>query len=125
MYYAGAGREPEMATFHPQAPPARYREEYIEKGSRGGNGGGGGGAGNKSGRREDKHRDHQQQQQGKHWKKGNGNGKHASLLDEFRNSKGRHWDLNDLTGNIVQFCQDQHGSRFIQQKLEVTAAARE
>jgi hypothetical protein len=59
----------------------------------------------------------------------------AALLDEIRsssnsnsnmknggNSSGgnnsRNWDVNKLKGNIVLFCKDQHGSRFIQQKLE-------
>ena len=27
-------------------------------------------------------------------------------------------NLRDLTGHVVEFSQDQHGSRFIQQKLE-------
>ncbi len=31
------------------------------------------------------------------------------------------WELVDLLGHAVAFCQDQHGSRFIQQKLEVCA----
>lgn len=44
-----------------------------------------------------------------------------SLVEEFRNTygKGRQWSLRDLTGHVVAFCQDQHGSRFIQQRLEV------
>lgn len=44
----------------------------------------------------------------------------GSLLDDFRSSigKGRKWDLQDLRGHTVQFCKDQHGSRFIQQQLE-------
>ena len=42
------------------------------------------------------------------------------LVEEFRNTfgKSRQWDLRDLRGHVVAFCQDQHGSRFIQQKLE-------
>jgi len=44
----------------------------------------------------------------------------SSTLDEFRNNtKNRPWDIRDISGDIVDFCQDQHGSRFIQQKLEV------
>jgi transcriptional regulator CtsR len=45
----------------------------------------------------------------------------GSLLEEFRASfgKSRRWELRDLQGHIVQFCRDQHGSRFIQQRLEV------
>ena len=43
------------------------------------------------------------------------------LVDEFRNTfgKSRQWSLRDLLGHVVAFCQDQHGSRFIQQRLEV------
>jgi hypothetical protein len=43
------------------------------------------------------------------------------LVEEFRNTygKSRQWGLRDLVGHIVAFCQDQHGSRFIQQRLEV------
>lgn len=43
------------------------------------------------------------------------------VVDDFRNTFGktRQWSLRDLSGHIVAFCQDQHGSRFIQQKLEV------
>ncbi|CAN0089504.1 unnamed protein product, partial [Phaeothamnion confervicola] len=49
----------------------------------------------------------------------------GSLLDEFRSSigRGRRWELQDLQGHIVQFCRDQHGSRFIQQRLEVATDA--
>mmetsp|Transcript_10076 Transcript_10076/g.9030 ORF Transcript_10076/g.9030 Transcript_10076/m.9030 type:complete len:953 (-) Transcript_10076:446-3304(-) len=44
-----------------------------------------------------------------------------SLVEEFRNTYGktRQWNLRDLVGHVVAFCQDQHGSRFIQQRLEV------
>ncbi|CAM9817269.1 unnamed protein product [Chrysoparadoxa australica] len=47
------------------------------------------------------------------------------LLDEFRVSvgKGHNWELSDLRGHVVEFCRDQHGSRFIQQKLEVASDA--
>lgn len=43
------------------------------------------------------------------------------VVDEFRNSygKSRQWELVDLMGHVVAFCQDQHGSRFIQQRLEI------
>ncbi|CAM0135559.1 mRNA binding protein puf3 [Umbelopsis sp. WA50703] len=42
----------------------------------------------------------------------------SQLLEDFRNSKSRKFDLKDITGHIVEFSGDQHGSRFIQQKLE-------
>ncbi|KAG2233647.1 hypothetical protein INT48_008437 [Thamnidium elegans] len=40
------------------------------------------------------------------------------LLEEFRNSKSKKYELKDIAGHIVEFSGDQHGSRFIQQKLE-------
>ena len=45
----------------------------------------------------------------------------VSLLEDFRTTHGknRNWEMHELSGHIVQFCQDQHGSRFIQQRLEV------
>ena len=48
-----------------------------------------------------------------------------SLVEEFRNTYGktRQWGLRDLIGHAVAFCQDQHGSRFIQQRLEVCVDA--
>ncbi|KAF2427181.1 ARM repeat-containing protein [Tothia fuscella] len=44
----------------------------------------------------------------------------SSQLIEFRaSSKGnRRWELKDVYGYVVEFSGDQHGSRFIQQKLE-------
>ena len=46
---------------------------------------------------------------------------HDPLVDDFRNTygKSKQWNLVDLLGHVVAFCQDQHGSRFIQQRLEV------
>lgn len=43
------------------------------------------------------------------------------LVDEFRSTfgKSRQWGIRDVLGHVVAFCQDQHGSRFIQQRLEV------
>ena len=44
----------------------------------------------------------------------------TSLLDEFKNKKNnRAWSVHDIKGNVVEFCQDQNGSRFVQQRLEV------
>ncbi|UXI23142.1 hypothetical protein NH340_JMT09085 [Sarcoptes scabiei] len=42
----------------------------------------------------------------------------SALLEDFRNSHLPNLTLQDLTRHIVEFSQDQHGSRFIQQKLE-------
>ncbi|KAF6141790.1 hypothetical protein GIB67_027968 [Kingdonia uniflora] len=41
-----------------------------------------------------------------------------SFLEELKSSKSRKFELSDVTGRIVEFSADQHGSRFIQQKLE-------
>lgn len=47
----------------------------------------------------------------------------SSLLEEFRNSKNnRKFELKDIVGHFVEFSGDQHGSRFIQQKLETATA---
>lgn len=61
-------------------------------------------------------------------KKGNGgsldSSKHSlssfcnNILEEFRTSKNCSWTAYDVKGNIVELCQDQYGSRFIQQRLE-------
>ncbi|ODM20364.1 hypothetical protein SI65_03417 [Aspergillus cristatus] len=44
----------------------------------------------------------------------------SPLLEEFRaNSKGnKRYELKDIYNHVVEFSGDQHGSRFIQQKLE-------
>ncbi|KAI0062274.1 ARM repeat-containing protein [Artomyces pyxidatus] len=42
----------------------------------------------------------------------------SPLLDEFRANKSRRWELRDIFGFVVEFSGDQHGSRFIQRKLE-------
>jgi hypothetical protein len=49
------------------------------------------------------------------------NGHHnASLLDEYKNKKSnRDWTIVDIKGSVVEFCKDQNGSRFVQQRLEV------
>ncbi|KAJ4962183.1 hypothetical protein NE237_022122 [Protea cynaroides] len=41
-----------------------------------------------------------------------------SFLEELKSSKARRFDLSDIAGHVVEFSSDQHGSRFIQQKLE-------
>jgi pumilio RNA-binding family len=56
---------------------------------------------------------------------GNGNGagrdsniNRSKLLDDFRNSRMPNLQLRDVIGHFTEFSMDQHGSRFIQQKLE-------
>jgi hypothetical protein len=44
----------------------------------------------------------------------------SQQLDDFRNSRLPHLQLSDLGKNVMEFAKDQHGSRFIQQKLERT-----
>ncbi|CCG82149.1 putative MRNA binding protein Pumilio 2 [Taphrina deformans PYCC 5710] len=47
-----------------------------------------------------------------------GAGIRSPILEEFRNNKSKKYELRDIFGHIVEFSGDQHGSRFIQQKLE-------
>ncbi|XP_037036673.1 maternal protein pumilio isoform X3 [Bradysia coprophila] len=47
----------------------------------------------------------------------------SRLLEDFRNQRHPNLQLRELTHHIVEFSQDQHGSRFIQQKLERATAA--
>lgn len=49
-----------------------------------------------------------------------GKGVRSALLDEFRSShkSSKRYDLKDIYNHVVEFSGDQHGSRFIQQKLE-------
>ncbi|XP_052763067.1 pumilio homolog 1-like isoform X2 [Mya arenaria] len=42
----------------------------------------------------------------------------SRLLEDFRNNRIPSLQLKDLLNHVVEFSQDQHGSRFIQQKLE-------
>ncbi|KAF5201494.1 Pumilio-like protein [Thalictrum thalictroides] len=48
----------------------------------------------------------------------------SSLLEEFKSSKTRCFELSDIADHVVEFSADQYGSRFIQQKLE-TATVKE
>ncbi|KAI3443438.1 hypothetical protein Pfo_000103 [Paulownia fortunei] len=41
-----------------------------------------------------------------------------SFLEELKSGKGQRFELSDIAGHLVEFSVDQHGSRFIQQKLE-------
>ena len=45
-------------------------------------------------------------------------GRRCQLLEEFRNGRITNMELNDVQNHVVDFAKDQHGSRFIQQKLE-------
>lgn len=47
----------------------------------------------------------------------------SRLLEEFRNNRYPNLQLKELCNHIVEFSQDQHGSRFIQQKLERATTA--
>ncbi|XP_030751566.1 pumilio homolog 2-like isoform X3 [Sitophilus oryzae] len=47
----------------------------------------------------------------------------SRLLEDFRNNRYPNLQLRDLANHIVEFSQDQHGSRFIQQKLERATAS--
>ncbi|TPX33859.1 hypothetical protein SmJEL517_g03374 [Synchytrium microbalum] len=51
-----------------------------------------------------------------------GHGMRSPLLEEFRNNKNKKYELRDIVGSIVEFSGDQHGSRFIQQKLETASS---
>ncbi|KAG0288750.1 mRNA binding protein puf3, partial [Dissophora globulifera] len=52
-----------------------------------------------------------------------GHGPRSPLLEEFRTNKSnRKYELKDISGSVVEFSGDQHGSRFIQQKLETASA---
>lgn len=42
----------------------------------------------------------------------------SPLLEEFRTNKNKKYEISDLFGHVVEFSGDQHGSRFIQQRLE-------
>ncbi|XP_010545492.1 PREDICTED: pumilio homolog 5 [Tarenaya hassleriana] len=44
--------------------------------------------------------------------------KRHSFLDELKSPNARKFELSDIAGRIFEFSVDQHGSRFIQQKLE-------
>lgn len=42
----------------------------------------------------------------------------SRLLEDFRNNRFPNLQIRDISNHMVEFSQDQHGSRFIQQKLE-------
>ncbi|KAI8994619.1 armadillo-type protein [Pilobolus umbonatus] len=46
----------------------------------------------------------------------------SPLLEEFRSNKNKKFGLKDIVNHVVEFSGDQHGSRFIQQKLETVSS---
>ncbi len=46
----------------------------------------------------------------------------SQALEAFRNNKSKKYELRDIAGYVVEFSGDQHGSRFIQQKLETASS---
>uniref|UniRef100_A0A3P8ZCJ0 Pumilio homolog 1 n=1 Tax=Esox lucius TaxID=8010 RepID=A0A3P8ZCJ0_ESOLU len=47
----------------------------------------------------------------------------SRLLEDFRNNRYPNLQLREIAGHIMEFSQDQHGSRFIQLKLERASSA--
>ncbi|CAF0863631.1 unnamed protein product [Brachionus calyciflorus] len=47
----------------------------------------------------------------------------SRLLEDFRTNRQPHLQLRDIINHFVEFSMDQHGSRFIQQKLERASPA--
>ncbi|KAG8849804.1 hypothetical protein FRB96_000627 [Tulasnella sp. 330] len=47
-----------------------------------------------------------------------GVGLRSALLEQFRSDKSGNWQLRDVVGKIVEFSGDQHGSRFIQERIQ-------
>ncbi|RYP49365.1 hypothetical protein DL768_004925 [Monosporascus sp. mg162] len=48
-----------------------------------------------------------------------GKGIRSMVLEDFRgNNKSKRFELKDIFGHVVEFSGDQHGSRFIQEKLQ-------
>lgn len=46
----------------------------------------------------------------------------SPLLEEFRSNRNKKYELKDIANHVVEFSGDQHGSRFIQQKLETASS---
>lgn len=103
-----------------------------DHGARGGDNNGGRGGG----RDHHHHRDNNREGRGHRGDRENGRGNKSNnnggsnqardaLVEDFRTTfgKSRQWTLRDLAGHVVAFCQDQHGSRFIQQRLEICTEA--
>jgi hypothetical protein len=78
-----------------------YHHAPAMGGFPGGPGGGGGGGGMGDGRSRERDR-----------------APRSSVLEDFKSNKAFKYELSDLVGHVAEFAQDQHGSRFIQLKLE-------
>lgn len=52
--------------------------------------------------------------------KGDGSGR-SRLLEEFRAHRQRSMSLSEIRGHVREFSRDQHGSRYIQQRVEVAS----
>ncbi|KAK8869572.1 hypothetical protein IAR55_000139 [Kwoniella newhampshirensis] len=52
---------------------------------------------------------------------GDANLVNSALLEDFKLNRMKRWELKDIIGHASEFAADQHGSRFIQQKLESAA----
>ena len=48
-------------------------------------------------------------------------GQPMTLLEECKSSRVWHLQLEEVAGHVVEFAQDQHGSRFIQQRLDAAS----
>lgn len=44
-----------------------------------------------------------------------------AIMEDFRMNRSKRYELSDLKGMMIDFSTDQHGSRFIQQKLEMAS----
>jgi pumilio RNA-binding family len=95
----GAVQHSLLPTRDPVSPGHRHREK---------SGGG-------RNRRNDRHQGRRSDGKGQ-----NGSAVMASpVMEEFRSNKNRQWTIAHIEGHVVEFCQDQNGSRFIQQRLEM------
>ena len=81
----------------------------------------------RGGRREDRREERREEREGRRGKAPTTTSAPVRdpLVEDFRSTygKSRQWEIKDLVGHVVPFCQDQHGSRFIQQRLEVATEA--
>jgi pumilio RNA-binding family len=109
------------ATLTPTMSHGLLNHQDVPAGGPGRGGGGGGrhgkgvGGGGGGGRRGRSDRNVSRRGEGK----GGNTGIASPVLEEFRSNKNRQWTIAHIEGSVVEFCQDQNGSRFIQQRLEM------